>query len=302
MSTDAPCGNLNGVLDVPNAILSTLLSAFEACHVHLSERKEFMQLRTQLVSEAAMYSRHVHPKSLEVVDNIRATMERFSFMHEVKQLKEDSKFLLDDCNQYRGKVDRLVKQHAFVLANLKNMERNMKKEEKLIEESTQAIFKSAEKHMKEAQRLRTMARAAVFLPPVAGKLQEEAKTKDDIAATQRKDVDLLKLATNGIRMLFTCHSMLYQLVHLLASALNTIMTEIHSVLSAGRSVDAGSGTAERGFELLKNSAIKVIRQCDTFLDTRISYPTTMISIGANESLTPSFETDWEERYRIAQAM
>ena len=281
------------------ALVNELLEAFQACDI-VVDRREFKECRTEMFSEAYMYSQYIHPTSLEVVEHVRSTMERLGGMEGVQDFIEDSKMHLEDCEIARGKVKNLVEQHAIVLGTLRKLNKKMEKEQGEMEESAAHILSSAEKHLHEANLLKKLRWATVFIPPVSGRIQEEAENRTSVAKKQKNDAGVLDAAAKSFDALILCHRILYKVIEVLANALNRMMTEMHSVSSAGKSVQSTSATAERGFNVLQKSATGVIRHCDTFIQTRVTYPETMVSIGAAILVTKDFETEWKERLKITE--
>ena len=55
--------------------------------------------------------------------------------------------------------------------------------------------------------------------------------------------------------------------------------------------------AERCFRRFKKSSTRVIDECEIFLTTRLKYPETMRTIGAQSLLTPGFKEDWKNQHR-----
>lgn len=284
-------------VDFGTTLVNELLLAFQSCAINV-DRREFKECRTEMLSEALMYSRHIHPTCLDIVDRVRAIMDRFCEMERVEQFIEDSKTLLEDCGECRGKVNVMVGQHAIVLGSLVRLRRKMQKEQVHMEESAGKILSSAKKHLAEAKLLRGLEFATIFIPPVAHRIHNEAEIKNETGKSQHNDALMLESAAKSFETLLTCHNILYKVIQVLATALNGMMTDMQSVLSAGKTARSLSKTAERGFTGLKRSAGKVVRHCDTFLNTRIEYPATMIAIGAGQLLTPDFERKWKDRLKI----
>jgi len=284
-------------VDFGDTLVNELLEAFQCCDI-VVDRREFKECRTEMFSEALMYSRHIHPTCLDVVDRVRAIMDRFCEMKTVADFVEDSTMLLKDCEECRGIVANLVEQHAIVLGSLVRLRKKMKKEQVHMEDSAGHILSSAKKHLAQAKLLRGLGFATMIIPPVHGKIQDEAANKNATAKRQHDDANMLEEAAHSFETLLHCHQILYKVIHVLATALNRMMTEMKSVLSGGKSAQSSSRAAERGFAALKRSAGSVVRHSDTFLNTRITYPETMIAIGAGQLLTADFERKWKNRLNI----
>ena len=302
MSTD-DAQHLEGIEDIDfgSTLVNELLEAFQTCGDVDVERREFKECRTEMFSEAFMYSRHLHPTCLDIVERVRAIMDRFYEITTVADFMVDSDTLLRDCEDCHGIVSGLVEKHTIVMGTLIKLKKKVEREKIYMDDSAERILSSARKHLMEATRLRCLGYAAVIIPPVHERLHDEAEKMNALARNQHDGAQRLKSAVQGFETLLHCHNILYTIVRVLATALNSMMTEMRSIVSAGKSTQSSSKTAERGFASLKRSARSVVRHCDTFINTRITYPETMRVIGADEMLTADFELRWKYRLKITDS-
>jgi hypothetical protein len=251
--------------------------------VHRSDvctRPEFLEYRAKLYSQAAIYGMKVHPEAIKIVDNVKNTLRLLNA--NFGQFIDGAEGILRACEEHRTSIAKLVRTNGFVLGRLYALGTDIEKEKRKMDKRTAAAIVDAND------------KSITHNIPVLGRWRTEKP---------QKDAEILNDgAAKSFLALMGCFKRLNKVIVDLGSTFYEILIELENTAAEGRLAwGPGQGRGARAryhYQILQESAKKIIGDCDLFLLTRLSYPRAMTEIKAHEALTEEILTDWIEALQL----
>jgi len=285
-------------------MITSYTDALTECSNSSCQVRDYVELRTELLTHASMYGRVIFPDSQTLVKNVRNAMKSLTLVENMDQFTTHMKIASDDCQKYEVQAGELEYQHSFVGGKLLALSTRLGEKMIHLDERGKLLQADANGEARKGQVLKRMSIASyltIALIPVGLAKSRESRLSTERARLGSKEAADLIDAVLNIQALQNCCLQMRDIVHVLANILVFIGTQISyvaSLIEHAKTIQIEDAKAEKEAAVemyirwIREAAVSIVLKLDPFISGRVEYNTAIAAVGMRHNLSDAITSEW----------